>query len=378
MTGRGRIPVPILFTIPNFTTAGSGQVMMNIVERLDRNRFAPTVCVLRRGGRLFEEAEERGLPLIEAPFTVPCKPYSTLPGRARRAAAPFRPHRFKLWHSFHYLDDYSEAVIARFAGASFVFTKKSMAWGTRAWLVRSYLARRIVADNSEMMSAMFSRPGLPHKVRVVPHGVDMETFHPVGSPPRPVRRSLGIADDAVVVGCVAHLVRVKGHPTLLEAVARVEGVHLLVAGRPLEREYSESLHRMTRELDLEDRVHFLGGVEDVPGLLREIDVAVLPTWNRWRVEGCPVALIEAMASGCACVATDIPGSRDLVETERSGLLVPPEDAEGLAGALRRLAEDPEARRRLGEAAHRRAVEHFSIEREAAAYGALYSEMLGLP
>ena len=77
-----RRPVPILFTIPNFITAGSGRVLLNIVQRLDRQRFAPTVCVMRRGGRLDAELERMDVPLIEESFTVAARPYHSLPAPA--------------------------------------------------------------------------------------------------------------------------------------------------------------------------------------------------------------------------------------------------------------------------------------------------------
>src|ERR1035438_5979768 len=125
-------PVSILFTIPNFITAGSGRVMLNIVERLDRKRFAPIVCVARKGGALDAEVQALNIPFLEAPFTVPVKPYLTLLPRAFKAAQVFRPLKCSVWHSFHYADDYSEPLIARFAGAkAWVYTKKAMGWGSR-------------------------------------------------------------------------------------------------------------------------------------------------------------------------------------------------------------------------------------------------------
>ncbi|HVY70130.1 MAG TPA: hypothetical protein VHH73_09390, partial [Verrucomicrobiae bacterium] len=97
-------PVPILYTIPNFITAGSGRAMLNVIERLDRNRFAPAVCVLRKGGTLDRVVEKLEIPFLETPFTVHPRPYLTLLTRAWKAARAFRPHQFVLWHSFNYSD----------------------------------------------------------------------------------------------------------------------------------------------------------------------------------------------------------------------------------------------------------------------------------
>ncbi|HTJ00117.1 MAG TPA: glycosyltransferase family 4 protein [Dongiaceae bacterium] len=372
------LPKRILFTIPNFITAGSGRVMMNIVERLDRKKFSPTVCVARKGGTLDRLVEDLGIPFIEAPFTVPARPYWSLPWRTWRAAQTFRSQGFELWHSFHYADDYTEPLIARLSGAkNWVYTKKAMGWGSRAWQVRSRLATRIVADNTDMPKVMFDRPGLREKVRVIHHGIPAEQYRPEIPATLGTRELVGCQPHEVLVGCVAHLVPVKGHPTLLRAVAEVPQARLVIAGKPLDAEYVASLRQLAAELHINERVHFLGPINEIPALLNELDIVVLPTWAKWRMEGCPVALIEAMSCGRACVATDIPGSRDIIESGRNGLLVPPEDHAALAAALRQLVAAPDLRTQLGQAARQRVLERFTVEREAAAHAALYSELLGI-
>lgn len=387
------VPHYILFTIPNFITAGSGQAMLNIIERLDRKRFSPGVCVARKGGDLDREVEAMGIPLIESPFTVPPKPYVTLLWRAwrasrafvgaRRSAAsgqrsgsPSSPGRFTLWHSFHYADDYTESIIARMAGAkAWVFTKKNMGWDSRAWSLRSRFATRIAAHNSDMMRDFFGAGPSRAKARLIPRGVDSARFTPNSPSKLAVRAQRNIPSDSVVVTCVAQLVAVKGHPTLIQAMADLSEIHLIIAGNPLDQEYTASLRQQVVQLNLGERVHFLGGVKEVPALLAESDIFVLPTWARWRMEGCPVALIEAMACGKACVATDIPGSRDLVEHGKSGLLVVPEDPRALACALRQLVTSRELRRKLGHAARQRVLDRFTIQREVDAHEDLYEEVL---
>ena len=139
-------PMRILFTLPNFITAGSGRAMLNLVERLDRDRFAPGVAIERAGGAMDREVEAMGIPFVVAPFRVPAFPRATFPARAWRAARPFRG--FDAWHSFNWQSEYSEAVIARLSGArSWIFTKKNMNWDRRSWHVRATLATRI--DDAE-------------------------------------------------------------------------------------------------------------------------------------------------------------------------------------------------------------------------------------
>ncbi len=372
-------PTPLLFTIPNFTTAGSGRAMLNIVERLDRQRFAPAICAARRGGRLEAEIDRLGIPYLESPFTVAARPLATLALRARQAAQAFRPYGFALWHSFHYLDDYTEPLVARFAGArGWIYTKKNMNWNRRSWFLRTLLARRVAAQNTDMLREFFSSALFRRKAVLVPRGVDSERFRPGAPRLLALREKLGVEPGAVVVGCIAQLLPVKGHPTLLESIAGVPDAHLWLAGKELDEKYASELRRQIRDLNLDGRVSFLGDVQDVASLLAELDVFALPTWDRWRMEGCPVALLEAMSSGLPCVATDIPGSRDIVEPDRSGILVAPRDAGALAGALRRLAGDARRRREIGEAARARVLASYTIEIEVRAHEELYESVLGGP
>ena len=370
-------PATILFTIPNFDTAGSGAALWNVVSRLDRRRFAPAICVLRPGGDLASEIERSDVPLLCARFIVPVRPLATFAFRVRRAAGAFRGRRFALWHSFHYLDDYTEPLVARFAGTrSWIFTKKNMNWHHRSWYMRSFLATRIAAQNTDMMRRFFAAAALRRRARLVPRGVDTVRFSPDQPPRLGLRAARQVSSSTTVVGCVAHLLPVKNQEILIRAVARVPGTVLWLAGRESDKDYSSTLRRLVAELSLSERVTFFGDVRDVPSFLSELDVFVLPTREEGRMEGCPVALLEAMASGRACVATDIPGSRDIVEPGRSGSLVPAGDAEALAEAIRRLANDPPGRRALGEAARGRILDKYSIEREVEAHESLYDEVLG--
>lgn len=365
----------ILYTIPNFVTAGSGRAMLNVIERLDRNEFEPWVCVLKHGGAVEGELEHRRIPLLELPFTVPALPYTRLPLRAWQAAKAFRRFRFDLWHSFHYLDDYTEPLIARLAGAkAWIYTKKNMSWNARSWKIRTLLASGVAAQNRTMMAQFFRGAAFRKRARYIPCCVDTEEFRPDIPKRLQLRDCLGAATGPVI-GCVAHLVPVKGHPTLLRALARVPDAHLWLAGREGEAPYMRELEGLCNDLGIRSRVRFLGNIADVPALLRELDIFVLPTWNKWRMEGCPVALLEAMAAGLPCIATSIPGPDDVIEHGSNGLLVSPQDDVALAAAIREvISMPPELRAAMGQAARNRILAAYAIEYEVARYERLYREL----
>jgi glycosyltransferase involved in cell wall biosynthesis len=205
--------------------------------------------------------------------------------------------------------------------------------------------------------------------------VDISKFKPGNAHQNELRRRTGLDNDQILVGIVANLVPVKGHPTLIEAVAGLDNVHLFIAGRIDDPAYRVQLGDQAQDLHIANRIHFLGHIDDVPGFLHQMDIITLPTWDRWRREGCPVALLEAMACGKPCIATDIPGARDIIRDGINGLLIPPEDAGALSEALRRLSTHADVRKQLGKSARRTIVERYSIEKEVNAHEKFYTAIL---
>jgi glycosyltransferase involved in cell wall biosynthesis len=366
--------INILFTIPNFITAGSGRVMLNIIERLDSSKFSPSVCVSKKGGALDKEVERLGIPFFESDFTVPILPYSSLLSRTRKKAQFFVPLKIDIWHSFHYSDNYTEPIIARKAGVkNWVYTKKAMGWGSRAWVVKSLLSTRIVADNTDMLRTMFSHRIFRNKVHLIHHGIPTNTFTPIVEKKLNLRSQLGISNE-IIISAVANLVRIKGHSILIRAINSIPNAHLVIAGKPLDQTYVQELNQLVSDLNLSNRVHFLGGVSYIPALLSEIDIFALTTKKIG--EGCPVALIEAMSCEKPCIGPDIPGVRDIIEHQKSGLLVFPENVASLVDALEMLIESDEMRNRLGKFARLRVLEKFTANKEAQMHEAMYSSILG--
>jgi glycosyltransferase involved in cell wall biosynthesis len=192
-------------------------------------------------------------------------------------------------------------------------------------------------------------------------GIDLERFDPdtvTAADRAAARRELGAtADDDVVVGVVARLVREKGYPELFEATARLRR-HLpqlrVAAIGPEEPDKVDALTEADRRAARDIGIRFLGARDDVPRLYAGMDIVVLAS----RREGFPLTPMEAAAMGVPVVATDVRGCRQVVDDGTTGLLVPVGDSVALAAAVERLATDPAARRRLGAAARRKAQDHF--------------------
>lgn len=196
-------------------------------------------------------------------------------------------------------------------------------------------------------NSLIERGFSPHQCLAIPNGIALERFPDSLLPARWQDRTSAIA-------MASRFARQKDHATLIQALAllRERGLAptLSLAGAGSER-LQRQTQALVRRLGLQQQVHFLGNVTDLPWRLATTQVFVLST--RW--EGMPLALVEAMAAGCACIGTDVVGVREVIEHGTTGLLVPPGDAVALAEALQRLLEEPTLAQQLGRAARQRAL-----------------------
>ena len=211
-------------------------------------------------------------------------------------------------------------------------------------------------------------------VEVVVHGTDPRLVVRGAAARAAARADLDLAADALVVATVGNFTAKKDQATLLRAVAQLQGggrevVAVLVGLGPLEDE----LRALAIELGIGGRVRFPGSRDDVFALLPAFDVFALSS----RFEGLPIALLEAMATGVAPVATRVGGVPEVITDGHDGLLVDPGDPAALSGALDRLLGDDALRERLGERARERALA-FDLANAVRRTEAIYAAALGRP
>ena len=163
--------------------------------------------------------------------------------------------------------------------------------------------------------------------------------------------------------------RQKDHATLLRALAllKTQGLQprLYLAGAGSTR-LRKQMERLAHTLGLHEQVVFLGKVADVPQRLAKTQVFVLAT--HW--EGMPLALVEAMAAGCACITSDAPGAREVLQHQHDGLIVPHANPAALAHALEQLLTQPDYAAQLGTQARHTALTRYGDEQMAQRYQAL--------
>jgi len=191
--------------------------------------------------------------------------------------------------------------------------------------------------------------------------------------PRPGGNGSGDG-NGTALGSAGRLAPMKGFEHLLRAADRLQAAGtdctLSIAGTGGLRAELEAL---AGTLGLDGRVQFAGQVADMPAFYRGLDVFVLPSFS----EGLPLVVLEAMAAGLPVVATTVGGTPEAMRDGVDGLLVPPGDADALAGAIGRLAADAPLRQQMGEAGRRRVVEHFNLERVAREVGEVYERALNV-
>ncbi len=221
------------------------------------------------------------------------------------------------------------------------------------------LQQRVLARSSAVLVASESLAQVPEvrvaadRLHVLPYGVSPQFARVEPAAPN--------GSGALRVLFVGRLVYYKGVDVLLRATAQLEGVNLTIVGDgPLRGE----LERTARHLGVDRTTRFLGALDD-DDLLHEYrnhDVFVLPSVSRAEAFG--LAMAEAMCSGLPAVSTRLGTATDWVNHEgKSGMIVPPGDADALARAIDRLRA-PDVRRRLGDGARTRALQLFSFARHA--------------
>ena len=332
--------------------------------------YRPSICVLGAGGGLLKRAEGLGLK---------CHVMDKRPGRdyllPLRIARLVRQERVRVVHTHNVGAHLYGLLGGRLAGGqSIITTRHGSEYGGRKagapWMWRR--TDRVVAVSEDTRQRLLEWCAVaPEQVVVIPNGIDLRPYHEQHDR-QGVRREMGWGDGDLILGTVARLSPEKAQDLLIRAFARAmpdgrRGRLVLVGDGPSRKE----LEALVSALGVKGRVDFLGFRRDVPALLSGMDLFVLPS----RMEGMALTLIEAMASGLPVVATDVGGSHEVVADGKTGVLVPAEDPEALAGALRTLLLDPGMRRAFGDAGRIVAEQRFSVERMARDYAALYDEVL---
>jgi glycosyltransferase involved in cell wall biosynthesis len=252
-------------------------------------------------------------------------------------------------------------------------TKRSTLLTVKACaMVSNRVPARIVYCSEHSRTLYNQRGFAADKAVVIPNGFDTSRFRPDSSARADVRRELGLAPDAMLVGLVARYDPLKDHATFLRAAAivlqRLPEAHFVMCGTRVESA-NATLSAQIQTLGLSKHVHLLGQRRDVARIQASLDVLTSSSIS----EAFPLTVGEAMSCGVPCVATDV-GDSALMVAE-CGRIVPPSDPAALAGALVEvLSLDADTRNKLGEAGRRRVCELFDLNAVTRRYESLYEQL----
>ena len=375
MVSRRRSPTrTVVHYVDSNTYGGCEALVLLLLSGLDRNAWRPMLFHHESPGveRLLTEAARRGIPCRAVPRIT----NRNLPTALMRFAGELTRAQTSVFHMhLNFPLGCRYATTAALVGRVPAVVATSHLWssvsdvrfrGIRQRL-RTAIVDRYVAVSAGLGKDLRNTLGIPDaKIRVIQNGIDVAAFRRPCDPA--VRAFLTDGTNRPVVFTPARLHSQKGHIFLLDAAVHVPDALFVFAGDGEER---SRLEDRARQLNIADRVRFLGSRQDVPALLACCDVFVLPSLY----EGLPLSVLEAMAAGRPVVATAISGTDEAVIDGVTGLLVPPADAGALAAALNRLLSDRELAARLAAAGRAAVNEKFSSDVMVRNTAQLYEELL---
>jgi glycosyltransferase involved in cell wall biosynthesis len=370
----GRQEVVVAHVVLGLRIGGLERVVVDLVN-LSSAVIRPAVVCLERAGALAAELRRPGTPLLEIDRRPGLRPWLAV-----RVSRVLRRHGARLVHTHNTAAGFYGGLAGRLCGVPVVHTKHGQnlaGEASQGWLNRLLyrISDHVVAVSEPARELALAEGARPSSLSVIDNGIDVERFRSGPAERQAARAALRLPAEAFVVGTVARLAPEKSQSTLIEAFAALGSdgpgprpALVLVGGGTEEG----LLRGRAEELGVAERVVFAGPRTDVARLLPAFDVFALPSSS----EGLPVALLEAMAAGLAAVVTAVGAMPQVVENGRSGLVVPPRDAQALARALESLRRSADARGSLGRAAVDRVRETYGARRMARQYEAIYSRLLG--
>lgn len=292
--------IKILYTIPNFDTAGSGRALLNIASGLDKNIFEPHILCKHNKGAFFEAVKNSQIPIHIFEYETPLRPLLKLLIGSWKVSRLIKKINPDVIYSYHYSSDYSEALAAKFAGIPWIYVKKNMSWygpSINSWKIRSFLATKINVQNTTMEAGFLT--SFKRKLFNIQIGVDTKMFKP--------KKGVASTKTKFIFIHVSSLLPVKGVDILLEAFTKLLSsvnackIELWIVG-PDKSEYIGKLKKKYRNSE----IIFKGELSKVYEVLVEADCFIQCS----HLEAAPIALQEAMASGLICIGSRVSGIKD--------------------------------------------------------------------
>lgn len=364
----------VLHLITSFEIGGTERQAVELLKRLDGERYDVRLAVLRNEGPFYTEIEARFPDVPEFPLT------NFYNANAVRQLARLRRlmlrEKIDILHAHDFYSSFIGAAAARLSGVRVIACQRHLKlsdrrahkWGTR---MIHRLAHRILVNSEAIRDHIINHESAkPGKIVVIRNGVVRVQSR--ANSHNELCKELGLDAGSTLVGIVARLQAVKDHRSFIEAAGSVlrsrTGAHFVLVGDgPLRTE----IENQAAELGITDHVHLLGDRADVSRLVAAFDLLVLASLH----EGLPNAVMEAMSAGVPVVATSVGGTKELIIDGETGYLAPPADSAALADRILFALCDEGHREQIVSAARHRITSAFGIELMVESVETLYDELM---
>jgi glycosyltransferase involved in cell wall biosynthesis len=371
--------ISVMHLIHSMAYGGIETAVINWLRKVDRTRFDVSLVGFANAGNteapFVNSAIRAGLQVK----TIPWHRGKPLLKSSRRLAKLMREHKVDILHTHNCYADCVGAIASRLKPAKTIATvyvwadydwKRNMIQAIDRVVLRWFDRVTAHCEDTQRKSGKLGR--FAGGVDTLICGLEARRVTMPEQERQDRRRELGAADDEIVLGNVARLYPEKAHDSLLRrfkvVASRNPKAKLWISGiGPLEG----AIRSQCSALGLDDRVKFLGFVEDLARMLRLLDIQVHPS----HIEGVPLALCEGMAAGLPVVASAVGGIPEILDHGASGVLVQPGDEEGFANAVSHLIDNPRERSRLGLAARHFMETEYSLNTAVSRVEETYYEMM---
>ena len=359
-------------------TGGAEVQLRRLLSELDKSKFEMIVISLHKETYLADSIRELGIPV----YSLNLKKNPLNIRKAYKILKEFNPD---VIHGTMYEGGVVGTVLTKFLPK-----KPPVIWTVHEPLehydkepIRKRLQLRTWGLMSKMPACMMYVSNLNKeqhvdwgfdnsKAIVIPNGVETSRCFPNKAAGLAVRKSLGIPEDAFVIGKIARFHRQKNHIGFMHSAALLAKthpeVHFMLVGTNVD-ENNQELVKLREELGLTDKVHMLGNRQDIPDVVNAFDLATLTSFG----EAFPLTLGEAMVSEVPCVATNV-GDNDFI-IDDTGIITPIGDDEAMADAWKTMVEmDKSKFAALGKAARQRCLDNFTLEQQVKQHEDLYQTL----
>lgn len=359
-------PLNLILLNPWRSIGGGERWVLNLARGL-KERGHRVLLGLREGGALSAEARQEGLECFLVPMSNDCHPPSVI-----HIAQRIKEHRAEVILTTGMRDLWLGGMAARLTGLKGVVARFSI-WDPsgpgrkdlkywRRRVIFNLLTQKVVTNaQGGKLSLVQGGWVTPNKIEVIYNGVDLAQFNPNGSRGK-IRREFFIKLDVPLIVSVARLVSDKGLIYLVraaeEVVQRFPQARFMLVGAEENRSYAQELKQVGAQLLSRGNLMFTGYRMDVPDILRDADLFVLPSLK----EGLPNTILEAMAIEKPVIATEVCGIPEVIRDGVNGFLTPPRSISALVNAIVALLSDEPRRQEMGKKGRELIVEKFSLDK----------------